>query len=328
MKTAFFSSTDCLSRNQSGARPVPGRSAWGGKRAAEHADDLRTASALTTRCARARPVPVPEGRRRRLAGGKSAPADAAPGDGAAWLRAPAGHRRNRPAATSAGGKAAGWTPPKTSSMPRWGMARSAAQPGAALAARTCPRLISCGVPPGQRAKRWSQFLRCELTAKAAEKSVPAARILRSHGRPVQPAANQITPVPPRPERPLRDQSFGIFRRSSPPSRSAFLPISAVFHSAPPRSERFLKTPQRSEGTQSGKGRKRAYHVLTGLSESCIHPCRPARAALVAAPPPCVPRIPVVLTALATALPRLTTRAAQPPFPSVSIRVHPWLKIGS
>ena len=41
-----------------------------------------------------RPFFVPEGRRRRLAGGKSAPADAAPGNRAQWLRAPAGHRRN------------------------------------------------------------------------------------------------------------------------------------------------------------------------------------------------------------------------------------------
>ncbi len=247
MKTAFFSPTECLSRSQCGARPVPVCSAWGGKQAAEHADDLGTAYAPPTHCARARPVPVPEGRRRRLAGGKSAPADAAPGNGAAWLRAPAGHRRNRPAATSAGGKAAGWTPPKISSMPRWGMARSGAQPGAAPAARTCPRLISYGIPPGRRARRWSQFLHRGLTAKAAAKSARAARILRSHGRLVQPAANsslsiplpqiplpnsallaaapsratnQITPVPPRPERPLRDQSFRIFRCSSPRSSAA------------------------------------------------------------------------------------------------------------
>ena len=50
---------------------------------------------------------------------------------------------------------------------------------------------------------------------------------------------------------------------SAPSLSAFLPISAVFHSAPPRSERFQKTPQRSEGTQRRKGRKRAPRTLYG-----------------------------------------------------------------
>ena len=113
--------------------------------------------ALQARSGRGRAVPVPEGHRRKLAGGKSAPADAAPGTGAGWLCAPTGHRRKRPAATSAGGIAAGRTPPKTSSMPRWGKARSAAQPGAAPAARACPRLISSGVPPGRRARRRRQF---------------------------------------------------------------------------------------------------------------------------------------------------------------------------
>ena len=66
---------------------------------------------------------------------------------------------------------------KTSSMPRWGMARSAARPGAAPAARTCPRLISCGVPPGRRAKRWRQFLGFRPTAMTAAISSRAARIL-------------------------------------------------------------------------------------------------------------------------------------------------------
>ena len=112
-----------------------------------------TTAALRPRRSRQRPVPVPEGRRRRLAGGKSASADAAPGNRAGWLGAPAGHRRKWPEATRGGGNAAGTPPPKTSSMPRWGMARSAAQPGAAPAQRACPRLISCGVPPGRRAKR-------------------------------------------------------------------------------------------------------------------------------------------------------------------------------
>ncbi len=137
-----------------------------------------TAFAWRTRCGRERPVPVPEGRRRRLAGGKAAPADAAPGNRAAWLRAPTGHRRKWPEATSGGGNAVERTPPKTSSMPRWGMDRSAAQPGAAPAARTCPRLISCGVPPGRRAKRWRQFISRRPTATAAPKSPRAVRIFR------------------------------------------------------------------------------------------------------------------------------------------------------
>ena len=96
-------STGRGSRNQSGARPVPGRSAWCGKGAAEYSNDLRTANALRT----GRPVPVPEGRRRRLAGGKSAPADAAPGNRAEWIHAPTGHRRKWPKATRGGGDAAG-----------------------------------------------------------------------------------------------------------------------------------------------------------------------------------------------------------------------------
>ena len=44
-----------------------------------------------------------------------------------------------------------------SSMPRWDMGRSALQPGAASAGRTCPRLISCGVPPGRGTGRRSQI---------------------------------------------------------------------------------------------------------------------------------------------------------------------------
>ena len=40
------------------------------------------------------PLSVPEGRRRRLAGGMSARADAAPGNVSEWVSAPAGHRRN------------------------------------------------------------------------------------------------------------------------------------------------------------------------------------------------------------------------------------------
>ncbi len=71
-----------------------------------------TTSALRTRWGRGRPVPVPEGRRRRLAGGKSVPADAAPGFRAASVCAPTGHRRKWPEATSGGENTAGRTPPK------------------------------------------------------------------------------------------------------------------------------------------------------------------------------------------------------------------------
>ncbi len=64
---------------------------------------------------------------------------------------------------------------------------------------------------------------------------------------------------------------------SAPSGSALLPIFAVFHSAPRRSERSLNTPQRSEGTQRGQRRKRAHRVLTAeavrvLHRTCAAPC--------------------------------------------------------
>ena len=144
------------------------RSPVAARGAARKRRNILTTSAQRTHCGRGLPVPVPEGRRRRLAGGKSAPADAAPGNRAAWLRAPTGHRRKWPEATSGGGNAAGRTPPKNSSMPRWGMARSAAQPGAAPAARACPRLISCGVPLGRRAKRRQQFFGRRPAARAAQ----------------------------------------------------------------------------------------------------------------------------------------------------------------
>ena len=83
---------------------------------------------------------------------------------------------------------------------------------------------------------------------------------------------------------------------SAPSLSAFLPISAVFHAAPPRSERYLKTPQRSERTQRGK-RAEAPAPRThcgGRPSFTPHLCRPtrgdgdrSRSAWVAALPPCV-----------------------------------------
>ena len=133
----------------------------------------------------ARPVPVPEGRRRRLAGGKSAPADAAPGNRAEWFRAPAGHRRNgpgrwpsdRPEATSGGGSAAGRATPKNSPMPRWGRPVRRGNRGPHPLARACPRLISCGVPPGRGARRRRPFsdgrMVAGATASLARRDAPA-----------------------------------------------------------------------------------------------------------------------------------------------------------
>ncbi len=132
-------------------------------------------------------VPVPEGRRRRLAGGKSAPADAAPGNGAEDLGAPAGHRRNGPrrepitaAAICPRRRVVVELPlPENSSMPRRGMVRSAAHPGAAPAARACPRLISCRVPPGRGPDPSRPYLVRQTAVRPAAKSSRHPRILKS-----------------------------------------------------------------------------------------------------------------------------------------------------
>ena len=111
---------------------------------------------------RGRPVPVPEGRRRRLAGGKSAPTDAAPGNRAEWLRAPAGHRRNSPRCWPITGGPICPRRRVVAELRRGGRLQkllrcpSGAWPvrrdnrGPRPLARACPRLISCGVPPGRR----------------------------------------------------------------------------------------------------------------------------------------------------------------------------------
>ena len=137
---------------------------------------------------RGRPVPVPEGRRRRLAGGKSAPADAAPGNCTELLRAPAGHRRNGPECRTFAGDLIGPRRRATAETPRDRRPRkllrcpAGAGPvrcgnrGPRPLARACPRLISCGVPPGPRAKRRPQFSGGLLATRATAKSSWRARI--------------------------------------------------------------------------------------------------------------------------------------------------------
>ena len=101
-----------------------------------------------------RPVSVPEGRRRRLAGGKFAPADAAPGNRAAWLRAPAGHRRNGPGCRPmAGGQTCPGRRQKLLRCPAGACPVWCGNRGPRPLAQACPRLISCGVPPGPSASR-------------------------------------------------------------------------------------------------------------------------------------------------------------------------------
>ena len=143
---------------------------------------------------RGRPFPVPEGRRRRLAGGKSAPADAAPGNRAAWFRAPAGHRRTGPDCRMiAGGSICprrravvetlrGGRRQKLLRCPAGARPVRRGNRGPRPLARACPRLISCGVPPGRGARRRQQFSGGLVVAGAPAnssrrvRSLPGARL--------------------------------------------------------------------------------------------------------------------------------------------------------
>ena len=144
---------------------------------------------------------VPEGRRRRLAGGKSAAADAAPGNRGEWLRAPAGHRRNgRNAGHSVallgsgvgcptcGGRQAvaetprAWRRQKLLRCPAGAGLVRRGNRGPRPLARACPRLISCGVPPGRGANRRRQFFGSLIAV--GERQIPCgARGFRRAGGP-------------------------------------------------------------------------------------------------------------------------------------------------
>ena len=134
---------------------------------------------------RGRPVPVPEGCRRRLAGGKSAPADAAPGKRWEWLRAPAGHRRNGQRCGVIAGdlictrrqvveETAGWATTKNSPMPRWGMPHWTWQPGAAPAVAGLPPANFLRCPSGTKHQASETFLRWAYGCQGNVKP-PAAR---------------------------------------------------------------------------------------------------------------------------------------------------------
>ena len=116
-------------------------------------------------------------------------------------------RPNRPEATSGGGDAAGRPTPKTSPMPRWGMARSARPPGAAPAA--------AGLPPANFRRRPS-----------GPKSQASATLLRgpdSCRRNGKPPANSSPPIPlpqiPRPNSGVLSSGC-VPRRRLPGSRAA------------------------------------------------------------------------------------------------------------
>ena len=116
------------------------------------------------------PFPVPEGRRRRLAGGKSAPADAAPRKPRQVPLCPSGASkkmvRDAGRLLTAQSVRAGesWRRCSVAAVTKsffdataeaWPVRRG--DRGPRPLARACPRLISCGVPPGRKAKRWRQF---------------------------------------------------------------------------------------------------------------------------------------------------------------------------
>ena len=120
-------------------------------------------------------LPVPEGRQRKLAGGKPAAAGAAPGEFGALFRAPAGHRRNwwqiwrrvggarvgvlfcqrgggnEPLSETPRAKHCG----KILRCPAGARDLRPNNRGRRPLARTCPRLISGGVPPGRGTHRSS-----------------------------------------------------------------------------------------------------------------------------------------------------------------------------
>ena len=135
-------------------------------------------------------VSVPEGLQRRLAGGKSAPADAAPGTRAEGLRAPAGHRRNGarcwliPGGPLCPGRRVVTVMLRDGRRQKLLRCPAGAWPvrpgnrGPRPLARACPRLISGGVPPGPRTRRQRQFSGCQGAASATAKSSRGARILK------------------------------------------------------------------------------------------------------------------------------------------------------
>ena len=93
--------------------------------------------------------------------------------------------------------------------------------------------------------------------------VACAKAVTSHRTPNDGRGHELLhPALPAGRRPFERGAF-----PPAPSLSAFLPISAVFHSAPLRSERSLNTPQRSEGTQRGKARMRVPHTHCGGGQS-------------------------------------------------------------
>ena len=94
-----------------------------------------------------------------------------------WSGMRADHWRiDVPEATSGGGDAAGWWPEKLLRCPAGAWPVWRGNRGPRPLARTCPRLISRGVPPGRRAKRRRPFSGGLMVASNTAKSSRRARI--------------------------------------------------------------------------------------------------------------------------------------------------------
>ena len=252
------------------------------------------------------PVPVPEGRRRRLAGGKSAPADAAPGNGAELLHAPAGHRRTGPGRRMIAGDSIS---PRRRAMtlrlrddrprrllrcpagawPVWHGNR-----GPRPLPRAGPRLISSGVPSGRSAKRRHPFSGGLMVASTTARSARRTSLSKSDGAektrhrppcPISLNATRFDPMPPL-------AALCTTTLQNPRAPRGFFPERGCVRGAPA-----------AAGCPQG--------TPLVLADACAV-SRPLRLVLgghrrapwVAAPPPYVPRISVILSTFVSASTRL------------------------
>ena len=147
-------STERRSRNKSGARPVPGRSACVGTRAVDYSDDLRAGYALRA----GTPGSGPRGTPEEISRGQVRPSGRRPRKPCRVAPCPNGASKKKAQGDECWRNGCGGTPPKKFlRCPAGAGSVRRRNPGAAPAARACPRLISCGVPPGRRAKPWRLF---------------------------------------------------------------------------------------------------------------------------------------------------------------------------
>ena len=259
------------------------------------------------------PLFVQEGHRRRLAGGKSAAADAAPGNGCDWFRAPTGHRRNgREAGHSLawhwsgvrcptfgelrgeGGMLSDCRPKNILRCPAGAWLFRCGNRGRRPLTRACPRLISFGVPPGPGANRQRRLsdvakvgaLRTKVSVSLSsvrnggegrgEEALCNAGAARNGVAPLSPA---LSPFVPHGARETERDSFRRLRRDLSHRLMAGGRIAADAPANSPRRARVLKSCSTDEGRK---------HCPSD---------------------------------------RVNQSIDSAPLPSVSIRVHPWFHFG-